>query len=863
MLYNPLVREFPAEESSGGKPPVNMGLTRITVFSAVRSAGARQFTFAALMIVSLLFDVTGVRPAAAAVLTRDTVWSGLVRLEEDLVIPPGVTLSIRPGTQITVVAAESTKTDPEYISPLTELTVRGTLRCEGTETGPVTFSGEAGTAAGSWAGILVDGGTADLSFCTLQGAENGVQVFSGDAVLRRSMLRENRYGMVAGGRGSRVTLTGTAIRDNDYGQMTMNGAQVTASASPVSGNRKRDLLVWEGPVPVTETVTPPAIPQVSREYRDDVLRGETVWSGRVVVAGELRVPEGARLVVLPGTVVEFRKRDTNGDGIGENGLLIQGVLIAKGTKVRPIVFRSAEKNRAMGDWDAVNLMNSDREGNLLEYCRFEDAYRGLHFHFSSVTVSRSAFNGNFRGIQFQESQVELRNNRFYRNRSAVQGRDSGVIFIGNVVRDNLRGVNIFRSTLTATDNRFSGNAIDGLRVRDATAVLEHNTFDGNRYGLMAQNAGYGRYAANLITGNAELGFSLKEIDNLEITGNFFTGNGSNGISLQETSALIKGNAFYDNRERGMGINSFNGVITGNNFAANGLFALDVESAGDVAAPGNWWGGEAPDRVICDAADLAGRGRVTAIDSAGAALPVAWPLGEVPVDALWRGGVTLDRSVTVPKGITLGIAPKTAVSFAAEVSLLVRGKLVARGESGKRITFSRLATALGNWGEVLLERALDSTISFCDFSGATWGLHSHFTNLSVSESRFEGNYGGIRFRSGPLSVTRSVFSGNEIGIRSFRGIASITGNRIYNNQIGIFVREKGSGLAIHDNDLSGNSGYALRVGDFNDEDIQAAGNWWGTADPQDMIFDARQEEGIGFVRFEPALTVRPQLWQELP
>jgi nitrous oxidase accessory protein NosD len=117
---------------------------------------------------------------------------------------------------------------------------------------------------------------------------------------------------------------------------------------------------------------------------------------------------------------------------------------------------------------------------------------------------------------------------------------------------------------------------------------------------------------------------------------------------------------------------------------------------------------------------------------------------------------------------------------------------------------------------------------------------------------------MRFRSGPVTVKRSVFTGNEIGVRSFRGIAAITGNRIIGNEIGIFVREKGSGLEIHNNDLSGNSGYALRIGDFNDEDVKAAGNWWGNGSPETVIFDARQEEGIGFVRFEPALTAKPAL-----
>jgi hypothetical protein len=561
---------------------------------------------------------------------------------------------------------------------------------------------------------------------------------------------------------------------------------------------------------------------------------------------------------MPGTVVEFGKRDTNGDGIGENGLLIQGVLIAKGSRSNPIFFRSSEKSPGIGNWDSINIMNSDGVQNLIEYCQIEDAYRGLHFHFSNVLVNRSIFKNSYRGIQFQESQVELRNNRFYGNKSAVQGRDSQVVFTGNFVKENLRGVNIFRTSFTATGNRFSGNAIDGLRVRDSGALIDKNIFDSNRYGLMAQDAFYGRYASNLVSSNAELGFSLKNLDNLEISGNYFTENGTNGISLQEVNALIKGNSFTDNRERGLGIISFEGTITDNNFSSNGLYAIDLESQGNVSAPENWWGGEPPEKVIYDGADFKGRGVVDTKNQRITPAPFDWPLTQIPVSLLWRGDVIAKESLVVPAGVTLSIAAGTKVFLGANVSFLVRGKLLAKGVVGKRISFAPLGTPRpGYWGEILLERATDSVVAYCDFEGANWALHSHFTNLEVFDSRFKNNYGGLRFRSGPLKISRSLFRGNEIGIRSYRGIAQIANNEITGNYVGIFVREKGAGLDISNNDLSGNESYAIRIGDFNDEDVKASSNWWGEVDPGAFIFDARQEEGVGFVRFEPVLKAKPK------
>ncbi len=803
------------------------------------------------VVILLSASVTSV---SAQVLTADTVWKGTVTLSEDILVPKGVTLIIRPGTFIKVALSDSTKTDPEYISPLIELTVRGTLVAEGGEDAPIVFSGEVPGTPGSWAGMLVDGGSVSLRFCRIHDAENALQVFAGNVVLDRSVVKGNRYGLVAQGSGSRVRMTASTIQENDYGQLTLSDAEIVSSASTVMRNHKRDFAdIKVASAEWLETPRTPENRQVARVYRDEVLLGETVWQGRIEVNGQVRIPESARLVILPGTVVEFRRRDTNGDGIGENGLLIQGVLIAKGAKAAPIRFRSAENEPRMGDWDSINIMNSDSVQNLIEYCQIEDSYRGLHFHFSNVLVSRSDFNNSYRGIQFQESQVDIRNSRFRGNKSAVQGRDSDLLFTGNLVQGNMRGVNFFRNRATITGNRFSSNSLDGLRIRDSGAVVERNSFDANRYGLMAQDSMYGRYAGNLVSGNAELGFSLKNIDNLEVSGNFVSGNGLNGMNLQEVRAVITNNSITDNGERGFGIISVSGTITRNNFAGNGLFAIDLEGAMDLNAPGNWWGGELPDKVIYDRLDEPGRGRVLTGESRATPLPFVWPLNEIPATLTWRGEVEVNTTLNVPPGVALTISPGTKVRMGADVSLMIRGKLLARGEKGRRISFTSIgAPEPGAWGEILFERATGSLVEYCDISAATWGLHSHFTNLSVLNSRITSNLGGIRFRSGPVNIARSLFSGNKIGIRSYRGIASITDNLISGNEIGIFVREKGGGLKIRRNNIAENSGYGIRIGDFNSEDVEAVENWWGKEDLGTYIFDARQESGIGYVRFDPAL-----------
>ncbi len=792
--------------------------------------------------------------AQGALLTADTVWQGEVKVTEDILVPAGITLTIKPGTLVTVVAAESTKTEPEYVSPLTEITIRGTLKVEGSADAPVLFAGEV-NKAGSWAGIIIDNGMAIMRNCRVRDAETAVTMLAGSLRATGIILQDNRYGLVAHGKGTTVVLESARITGNDYGLFALQGAQVQTGAALITGNRKKDSYiasarVYEQDLALGNSVEIP----VSRRYQDVALRGETVWQGRIEINGLVRVPEGGRLVIMPGTVVEFLRKDSNGDGIGENGFLVQGRLIAKGTRENPIIFRSAEKNKRPGDWDAINIMNSASAQNLIEYCRIEHAYRALHFHFSNVALQNSVLTDNYRAVQFQESLVEIKGNRLCNNKSGIQGRDSDITLTDNLICNNKLGGNFYRANLVARGNRFIGNWKEGLRIREGVASLQENLIDSNRYGLMVADIFYGDYSHNVITNNMEIGVSLKNADNIDIAGNVMAANGLSGLTVQDVSGLIRGNLIADNGERGIGILSYGGVITENNFSSNGIYAIDLDGTGDVAAPANWWGGDDPGRVIFDKKTDPGKGKVNFEKSSNAPFSFSWPLNTIFTDTVWRGVIAVKGRVTVNPQVQLRIAPGTRVLFAPESGMTIKGKIIAKGKAGEEILFSSTTkTAAADWDELLLEYATDSEFAHCVFEYATWGIHSHFTNLSVSDCYFQHNSGGMRFRSGPVKITRSSFAANNIGIRAYIGNAVISENLITNNEIGIFIREKGGGLTITRNNIHANSGYNVRVSDFNFEDVNAAGNWWGSGDPLQSIFDGRNEPGIGKVLLDPYLT----------
>jgi hypothetical protein len=363
--------------------------------------------------------------AIAEVITSDTVWSEEVLVEEDILVPSGVTLTVLPGTVVRILPSDSTKTDPEYVSHRTEITIRGRLKVQGTQDAPVVFTMSESVEKrllDSWSGIIIDSGAAEITWSTITEAETALTVKHGTLTAEKVTLTQNRYGLIILGEDSSVTLAGSKVEKNDYGLFLFNGAQLTRLDSTISGNNKKDEFTdgFASSLPTRSYELEDKV--TSQVYKDEALLGVTIWQGRILVEGVVRLPADAQLIIMPGTVIEFTKRDTNNDGIGENGLRIRGRFIAKGTSSAPIIFRSAEKSPAMGDWDSINILGSDLSQNLIEFTQIQDAYRGMHFHYSNVSVTNSIMTNNYRGAQFQESLVTMSRNIFYDNKSGVQAR---------------------------------------------------------------------------------------------------------------------------------------------------------------------------------------------------------------------------------------------------------------------------------------------------------------------------------------------------------------------------------------------------------------------------------------------------------
>ena len=204
---------------------------------------------------------------------------------------------------------------------------------------------------------------------------------------------------------------------------------------------------------------------------------DTIWEGEILIDGVLTVAPDVTLSIRPGTIVRFTFRDTNGDGIGENEMFIQGAFKVNGTVSEPVRFTAAGKPRP-GVWGAINLMSE--EENLLAHSIVEYGYRGFHAHFAKAAIRDSVFRYNLRGLQFQESTVSLNNSLIVNNLNGLQFRDSKVNLSDVDIIGSYWGLRGVYNELTMKNCRIEGNLINGVNLRDSNLTVFKSRIAGNK-----------------------------------------------------------------------------------------------------------------------------------------------------------------------------------------------------------------------------------------------------------------------------------------------------------------------------------------------------------------------------------------------
>ena len=129
---------------------------------------------------------------------------------------------------------------------------------------------------------------------------------------------------------------------------------------------------------------------------EGVIKADTAWSGTVLVAGDVLVPDGVTLTIAPGTTVEFVSSESSKIEpmflSMQTELLVRGVLRVPGTKDAPVRFIPAPealntKRPARGDWGGVIFDGESASASVVSGAYFAMADSAIATYNSSPTVA--------------------------------------------------------------------------------------------------------------------------------------------------------------------------------------------------------------------------------------------------------------------------------------------------------------------------------------------------------------------------------------------------------------------------------------------------------------------------------------------
>ncbi len=424
----------------------------------------------------------GGRVIEGGVISRSVTFEGEVVVSADLYVPPGVTVRFAEGAVVRFKKSESTKVEPENFLSGTEITIRGNVVSEGAR---FLFEGDGG--------LVVDGGSLTLANSVVSGGTYGVLLLSGKLRAEGSEIRNCETGLlVAGTPGKDTDLSGKPllVTGCKTGAIVPEGYD-TGGMIDVRAPTEYGVLTFASHFDEEGGFVPDPVDDLKKGFspgeviEDLFIEKDRELQGDVLVKGVVRVAPGAHLSIKAGSRIFFEFSDSNGDGIGESGLFLQGTLVVSGTEAEPVVFASMRGSKK-GLWDSINFMASDLQTNRIENAVILESFRGLHSHFSDVHIKNVRIYRTFRGLQFQESKVVVEGLGIFDSVSALRCRDSDVAISGMYTAGNVAGGNFLRVRGTVRDVFFSDNVLYGIRFRESDIEMEKARVTGGLYSLSLQ-----------------------------------------------------------------------------------------------------------------------------------------------------------------------------------------------------------------------------------------------------------------------------------------------------------------------------------------------------------------------------------------
>ncbi len=260
----------------------------------------------------------------------------------------------------------------------------------------------------------------------------------------------------------------------------------------------------------------------------DITSDTILMADTVKVTGDIRVHNGVKLTIAPGTIVEFQ---------GHYELIIEGCLIAQGSenhKIRFTIHDTAgyyDLDTTLGTWSGLYFQTWDNPNSVLDHCIFEyaadmdggDRRGGAVFisdRSSPERITNCLFQHNYAewqggAVSVGWASTEILNNVFRYNLSNEGGavytsHTSSALIQDNFIHNNQAwayGGGIYSSGATIIErNRVAYNNADtqggGIYCRKSKARIMFNIIHNNRFGGLAVKNCDPFIASNLIVNNA-------------------------------------------------------------------------------------------------------------------------------------------------------------------------------------------------------------------------------------------------------------------------------------------------------------------------------------------------------------------------
>jgi len=242
--------------------------------------------------------------------------------------------------------------------------------------------------------------------------------------------------------------------------------------------------------------------------------GETVWQGDMTISETVRVPQGSRLVIRPGTVVRVTDPTVQLD--------ISGVLVAGGTATASVRFVSPK------GWQGISFVEAE-QGSMFSAVQFADAETAISSIATDFKVVDSVFRDCGSAIKLlRESAPQITGNRFENNDMAVD--------------------NEMKSAPTILNNLFTGHRKTAiLASHNSRGRIAGNRFEKNEQGIGLLQTYPDEIANNTFVDNRVALYCNQTKNSPRITGNHFERNEMALVNYSFAYPAIEDNTFLDNK----------------------------------------------------------------------------------------------------------------------------------------------------------------------------------------------------------------------------------------------------------------------------------------------------------------------------